>query len=532
VARALFGLESEYALNAFNDRGHPVDRREAVRKLVWLATRSIPNLPGATSTGIFLQNGSRLYVDAGNHPELSTPECSDPAEIVRYVHAGERLLDRVAREMAAGSRHIGQVCLLSCNVDYRSRTTWGSHESYHHRSDPTRLPDQLIPHLVTRILYTGAGGFDSRHPGIRFVISPRVPHLVRTVSRDSTRARGIFHTKDEALAKHGNHRLHLLCGESLRSHQALWLRVGTTALVVALVQAGHAPAHGLSLPLPLAAMEVFTGDVACKRRIAKQTAVQIQRRYLECAESNLGNGVLPAWAPDVCQAWRKVLDQLESAPEELDRTLDWRIKFALFTERARRQGMSWERIRRWNTQIESLNRAARNADLTPLARRERRDSFGPTGWINLLQTRAGDVAAQRSLLEPQLERDGLTWKELRRFLRLRQELFEIDTRFGQLGQDGIFARLDQAGVLDHRLDGAGDVEIETATVEPPRETRAWLRGRTIHALQGTAGRADWGGVWDMDRNRRLDLSDPFAREVEWKSFDAREFLEKRTRTLR
>jgi len=531
MTRSLFGLESEYALNAYDGRGLPVARESAARELIRLATCRLPSLPGVNSSGLFLQNGSRLYIDAGNHPELSTPECSDPTEIVRYVLAGERLLDRVTTELASESPCIRQVCLFSCNVDYRSRTTWGSHESYHHRTDPTKLPDQLIPHLVSRIVYTGAGGFDARHPGIRFVISPRVPHLRRAVSGSSTSGRGIFHTKDETLAARGNHRLHLLCGESLRSHHALWLRVGTTALIVALVQAGHDPARGLSLPLPLEAMEVFAGDVGCSRRVFTRTAVQIQRQYLECAENHLGNGALPAWAPDVCRAWRRVLDQLESAPEELDRTLDWRIKLALLTDHARRHDMTWERIRRWNTQVETLKRAAAKVDLTRLARRERRDSFGPSGWINLLHHRAGDVAAHRSLLEPQLQREGLTWDELRRFLRLRQELFEIDTRYGQLGQDGIFTRLDQAGVLDHRVDGTGDVDVETATVDPPRNTRAWLRGRTVHALQGTEGRAEWAGVWDVARSRRLDLSDPFASEVDWKSFDATEFP-KRPRSRR
>lgn len=108
---------------------------------------------------------------------------------------------------------------------------------------------------LSRIVYTGAGGFNSRfRQGLQFTLSPRVWHLVRGVSEGSTEARGIFHTKDESLSAEGYHRLHILCGESVCSETAAWLKVGATALVVALIDAGlrdniehameHAPAVG------------------------------------------------------------------------------------------------------------------------------------------------------------------------------------------------------------------------------------------------------------------------------------------------
>ena len=54
-----------------------------------------------------------------------------------------------------------QVNLLRCNVDYSGvPSTWGCHESYMHRvANPVAVPPQIVPHLVSRIIYTGAGGF-------------------------------------------------------------------------------------------------------------------------------------------------------------------------------------------------------------------------------------------------------------------------------------------------------------------------------------------------------------------------------------
>ena len=91
---------------------------------------------------------------------------------------------------------------------------------------PTRLvrrSSRLVPHLASRLVYTGAGGFNSRSPGLEFTLSPRVAHLVANVSDSSTRSRGLFHTKDESLSPDGYHRLHVLSSESLCSELAIWL---------------------------------------------------------------------------------------------------------------------------------------------------------------------------------------------------------------------------------------------------------------------------------------------------------------------
>jgi len=135
-------------------------------------------------------------------------------------------------------------------------------------------------------VYPGAGGFNSLSlTALDFTLSPRVWHLEHGISNESTHKRGIFHTKNESLPGRRYHSLHILCGESLCSELAAWLKIGTTALVVALIDGGARPGDGVRLCSPLIAMRRFTGDPHCQsvarlRNCAELTALGIQRHYL------------------------------------------------------------------------------------------------------------------------------------------------------------------------------------------------------------------------------------------------------------
>ena len=268
MAPRLFGVETEYALSALDGRGRSLDRGEIIEDLMQRARAALPHLPDKFSAGMFLQNGARFYVDAGHHPELTTPEVSSPWDVVRYIQAGERILAELGAGGAA-RRRAQQVLFFRCNVDYSGAgSTWGCHESYMHTANPARLPAQIIPHLVSRLIYSGAGGFNNLSAGIELTLSPRVPHMTTEVSTESTHSRGIFHTKDEPLSGGAYHRLHLLCGESLCSQLATWLKIGTTALVVAMIEAGLQPGDAVALRAPVAAMQTFAGDPGCAAAVA------------------------------------------------------------------------------------------------------------------------------------------------------------------------------------------------------------------------------------------------------------------------
>jgi hypothetical protein len=466
VTERLFGLETEYAFAVIGRDGQPLPTESILGHLMELARARLPCLSDAHSQGIFLANGARFYIDCGLHLEMTTPECTNPSDVVRYVLAGERILSRLAAELEASNPAIGEILLFKSNVDYSSLATWGCHESYLHRSDPRGLPPQIIPHLVSRIIYTGAGGFNTRVPQLEFTVSPRVWHLETEISGESTHHRGIFHTKDESLSTSGYHRLHILCGESLCSHMSMWLRTATTAAVVALIEGGVSPGSDVAIPSPLQAMQVFAADPECRARVRTTrgrsvSALDIQRHYLEQAEAHMRDSFMPPWAPELCRSWRETLDRIQQGAQAIATRLDWAIKRELYAQHARRHGVDWAEL--------------------------------PGRTLIAVPANGARPAAA-----------------------LRHEFCEIDLRFGQLGEGkGIFDALDRAKVLDHRVPGVDN--IEEAMENPPAKGRAKIRGQCIRRLAGERGRyvCSWHDICDPATGRRLDLQDPFASNEVW-----------------
>lgn len=512
MAEKLLGVETEYAVNSHKRYSTEAEKTEHLWQFMDAARKEYPYLRDF-GQGMFLENGARFYMDCGMHPEFSTPECADPWEVVRYILAGERILLDVARKLEAAKSGMG-LSFFKCNVDYSGAgTTWGCHESYLHRMNPTTLSEAIIPHLISRIIYTGAGGFNSLSTGLEFTLSPRVPHLERVVSDNSTYERGIFHTKDESLSSEGYHRLHLICGESLCSQTAMWLKAATTALVVSLAEAGVRLSDSVRLSAPLTALKVFAADTRCKADVLVangrwMTAIEIQRFYLERAEEHIHDPFMPSWAGEVCRQWRTMLDRLEDGAEAVRTTLDWAIKLTLYQDYARRQGFDWEALQHWTHVHASLRAGLEYANYD-----------AKTISVDSLLGEHSPVRYEVESLQPYLREHGLRWEDLNKFLRLRRQLFEIDTRFGQLGDKGIFAELSRSGVLAHEMAGVGD--ISKAVRCPPASGRARLRGEFVRraAVELDRYECDWQGVWDRDERCVLDLSDPFAEKENWLKMD-------------
>lgn len=506
----LFGLETEYAFSATAADGRAASRADTLEALVQLAGGRLACLPGAASPGLFLANGARFYLDAGLHPEMATPECGNPWDVVRYALAGDRILERLAAEMVATRGDLAEIVLTRCNVDYAgSGSTWGAHESQAYRADPAMVALEIVPHLVSRVVYTGAGGFDNLSNGLEFLLSPRVAHLTAERSSSSTSDRGIFHTKDEALGGGGLHRLHVICGESNGSRLATWLKFGTTALVLALVDAGFAPGRAVRLKSSLRAMREIARDPSCRLRVplfggGDATAIEIQRHYLAQAEAHRGADFMPQWAGEVCRVWRETLERLGQAPDAVATRLDWAVKLALFQRHVERRGHRWDALVRWNPIVAKLGTALERSSY-PGSSITAEELLGPHGPIE-------DTVAS---LAADLRKAKLSWDGLRPFLDVKKELYEIDVRYTQLGERGIYRALDRAGVLDDHVDGIEDVE--SAIDVPPAFGRARLRGEAIRALAGRRScAAEWQRVYD-DAGRSLDLRDPFATRAAWVS---------------
>ena len=501
----LMGVETEFAFTPVDKAGRVLNRGRYLSKLLNLVHQEWPHLRGQRGGDVFLGNGARLYIDCGAHPEFSTPECSSPHETLTYVRAGEEMLAVAARELERSEEQVAHAWLFKCNVDYHNTmSTWGSHESYLHQRPPVpTFPTNLNAHFASRIIYTGAGGLKPRSPGIEFTLSPRVTHLVREVSGMSTEERGLYHTKDETLSQSGYHRLHVLCGESLCSHTADYLRIGTTALIVALIDAGLRPGQRVRFDDPLDAMRQFAADPTCTvtarmKDATHASAIEVQRHYLQQVERHLDAEFMPEWAGDVCKKWCDVLDGLERDPMSMATTLDWPLKLTLFRKRASQQRIEWDAMDRWT-------RMAHRVKTLP----------APGSDQAFLKLGAGLMPEAKSL-NATTKKTGVTVDEgLARFLTLRAELCEMDTRFGQLGGSGIFSAVDDGGGLHHRM--AHPTEIEVAKHVGPTVGRARVRSIRIRELASrpTDYSCSWQGVVDKKKRLVLDLSHPFEATPQW-----------------
>lgn len=446
----LFGLESEIASGL--DGGLVCDVLSNMAR----ASASLPS-DGHPDASRFYANGARAYYDC-RHPELCTPECANPVDVVRYKEAMHQLLWRAA----AGT----SVRLSRCNVDYRTRSTFGEHESYGYRCGIKHIITALMSFMVSRIVLTGAGGLNALHGGIVFTVSPRSVYHAHPTAEGSTVGRGIIHLKNEPLDRMMSGRLHLTFGENLCSHRGTYLKVGTTALVLGLIEAGCCDVRAITFDNPVDVVRAFSSDPTASvametTRGRAVTARDVQYCYLRQVENHLFDDWMPEWAPDVVRLWRETLDGL-ATPERLAGVLDWPLKYALFTQHIERRGFDWDEIIRLNDAFPE--------DAGP------NYCDDPTGCtyckaITDRQIRSEERACSVSGEYPR--------GRLHEFLRLRNELCEIDFRYGAFNDDGIFRSLDAAGLLHHQVDGVTSDTIHDAMSEPPAYGSALKRGTMI-----------------------------------------------------
>ncbi len=276
----VMGIEIEYAAAMAGRSGSAPSAQAAAAALMRIARDRLTHLSDSNG-GIFLTNGARLYLDTGHHPEICTPEVDHPDDCVRYMLACESILADLARKLSRPLLKTG-ILLFKCNVDYwRPDVTWACHESYLHRANLCALPSQLIAHLVSRV-WCGAGGLNPLCAGIQFSLSPRAHIFVKEVSNSTTSCRGIFNTRDESLASGRYRRLHVICCDSLCSQTGLWLRLGTTCLVLAMAEGGLRPGEAVQLREPVEALHRFAADPYFRAAAEltdgrRMTALQIQR---------------------------------------------------------------------------------------------------------------------------------------------------------------------------------------------------------------------------------------------------------------
>lgn len=310
-----------------------------------------PNALGAAN--VITSAGARFYVDHA-HPEYSSPETTNAWDAVIWDKAGDVVMHRAAVASGRVEGH-PELKIYKNNVDGKG-ASYGSHENYLYPRalDVEQVQQALIPHFVTRQVFTGAGrlglGVQGQEPG--FQISQRADYIETVISLETTLNRGIINTRDEPHATADKwRRLHVIIGDANMSETANYLKFGTTALVLKAVENG-ADFSELALVEPVQAVREVSRDLSCSRQLRFYgqlflTAIQAQRRIQEIVLDTLsgtndeGKELLTADDRRVAQEWEGILDALENDPLSTADRLDWTAKLALI-EGYRKRGLDWD----------------------------------------------------------------------------------------------------------------------------------------------------------------------------------------------
>ncbi len=288
-----------------------------------------------------LANGARLYHDHG-HPEYSTPECRSLRDLIAHDKAGERIVWAAAQAYA---RQTGRpVSIFKNNIDYHGMS-YGCHENYLvKRGLPfEQLIAGLIPFLVTRILFAGAGRVGSDNGSADYQLSQRADFFSELCSVDTLDRRPLINSRDEPHADERLYRrLHVICGDANLSEYATALKVGTTALVIATLEAGSGPPG--TLKDPVRTLKELSRDPSYRwlvelEEVGSISALDVQRAYLKAAQELFRHRDAETdWLLD---AWESVLDDLEADPSRCADRLDWVAKRELLRTFIESEKLSW-----------------------------------------------------------------------------------------------------------------------------------------------------------------------------------------------
>ncbi|HET6964036.1 MAG TPA: depupylase/deamidase Dop [Acidimicrobiales bacterium] len=305
-----------------------------------------------------LTNGARYYVDHA-HPEYSTPECATPRQVVVFDKAGEQILSR-SMQAAARTLPASQGIVVYKNNSDRKGNSYGTHENYLvDRSVPfARIVQHVIPYFVTRQIFTGAGKVGSEAPGaggapVHFQLTQRADFFEEEVGLETTLKRPIVNTRDEPHADAQKYRrLHVIVGDANLAEVSTYLKIGVTALLLAMIEDDWLAERDFTLAAPVQAMRRVSYDLSLQQPLdmadgTKMTALALQWELHDLARKYSDErGLEPLGSHEagleVLRRWEAVLTALESDPMSLADQLDWVAKYQLIDSYRARHDLSWD----------------------------------------------------------------------------------------------------------------------------------------------------------------------------------------------
>ena len=353
VDRRIIGVETEFGVHYSHPGSRPLTPEEVARYLFR------PVVEWGRSSNVFIPNGSRLYLDVGSHPEYATAECTALDELIATDKAGEiimqRLIDSATASMSEDGFE-GTIYLYKNNAD-SAGNSYGSHENYliPRTVEFRRLSEALIPFLVTRQLYAGAGTWVTRpsedalgaaaQP--HFAFSQRADHVWEGVSSATTRSRPIINTRDEPHADAADYRrLHVIVGDSNMSETTQLVRFGATDLVLRMIEAGWSLGDH-QMENPIRSIRQVSHDLSGTAQLnlrsgRHRSALQLQEHYLEQATRFVAaHGPHHDRVAAVLDLWERSLEAVRTQDfTGIDTEIDWAIKHRFLTRYRDRNGLA------------------------------------------------------------------------------------------------------------------------------------------------------------------------------------------------
>ena len=326
------GLETEYGVTCVVDGQRRLSPDEVARYLfrkvvVW-----------GRSSNVFLPNGGRLYLDVGSHPEYATAECDNLSDLIKQDQAGDRIVEELAvsAEIRLNAEGIkGQIHLFKNNMD-AAGNSYGCHENFSvsRKKNFEEVTESIIPFLITRQIFCGAGKWISSSKGANFQISQRAEHMWESVSSATTRSRPIINTRDEPHADPDEYRrLHIIVGDSNMSETTTVLKVATTELMLRAAELGLLK-DKFTIENPIKTIREISNDLKFRNSFRLSsgreiTALQMQNEMYNIVLSMPGLDEIleKPFYRYALNLWRRSLDALESQDFSLvDMEIDWMIK--------------------------------------------------------------------------------------------------------------------------------------------------------------------------------------------------------------
>ena len=333
MQRRIVGLESEYGVTCTL----PGQRRLSPDEVARYLFRKV--VSWGRSSNVFLGNGARLYLDVGSHPEYATPECDSLHDLVAHDKAGERILEGLVTSAEERLRQEGtdaEIYLFRNNTD-SAGNSYGCHENYLTTRDDTvnRYDEVLIPFLISRQIYSGAGKVLNTARGPMYCLSQRGEHIWEGVSSATTRSRPIINTRDEPHADVDKYRrLHVIVGDTNMGEYPTFLKVGTTSLILRMLEDRNVVLRDLTLDNPIRAIREISHDMTCSVRVRlangrEASAFELQSEFLSRAQRYAQSHDMTPQEKQSLAMWEHVMAGIERDPLSLERELDWVTKFNL-----------------------------------------------------------------------------------------------------------------------------------------------------------------------------------------------------------